>query len=335
MTTNPPVSNDQQYTKQPLGTLHKLEDIRSVWPDEAQNFTPWLSEQLELLGVTIGLDLEFEAREKWVGPFRADILCRDLATHAWVLIENQFGKTDHSHLGQLLTYAAGLEAVTIIWIAETFTDEHRAALDWLNRSTVEGVNFFALELELWQIGSSSPAPKFNIVSQPNDWMKTVAAATSGGPLSDTEQLKLDYWTAFRQFVQSKRPNQQMPKPQATHWMDFSIGRSGFFTGARINTRTNVLTFGLYNNLGKDLFQELHAQRDAIQAEFTEPLEWNENPSKRQSQVEYRLGGADVRDRDDWPRQHAWFLEQHDRFHHTFAARVRNLKGTAAVDDEVT
>ena len=327
MTTDDTASpTGQAYATQPLGLLKKMEDVRSVWPDEAQHFTPWLSEQLGLLGDTIGLELEFEAREKWVGPFRADILCKDTASHSWVLIENQFGKTDHSHLGQLLTYAAGLEAVTIIWIAERFTDEHRAALDWLNRTTAEGINFFGLELELWQIGTSAPAPKFNIVSQPNDWAKTVAAVTTSGTLGETDQLKLEYWTAFRDFAALERPSWKPPKAQAQHWMDFSIGRSRFWIGGRINTQKKVLTFGLYNDLEKAFFRELHAQKDEIEQAFGSPMEWNENPSKRQSQVEYRLENADVRDRNDWGRQHAWFLKQYDQFKTIFAPRVANLTG---------
>ena len=112
-----------------LGRLKKV-DLREVWKTEAQHFTPWLAneENLALLGDTIGLDLECEAVEKNVGPFRADILCKDTANDSWVLIENQVERTDHTHLGQLLTYAAGLKTVTIVWIAQRFTDEHRAAL---------------------------------------------------------------------------------------------------------------------------------------------------------------------------------------------------------------
>lgn len=113
-----------------LGRLEKVE-LREVWKTEASDFTPWLAQEqnIELLGETIGIDLEVEAQEKNVGPFRADILCKDTLTDNWVLIENQLERTDHTHLGQLLTYAAGLNAVTIVWIAERFTDEHRATLD--------------------------------------------------------------------------------------------------------------------------------------------------------------------------------------------------------------
>jgi len=152
-----------------LGRLEKV-DLRTIWTSEAVSFTPWLAleENIKLLGETIGMDLEVEAQEKNVGPFRADILCRETTTpDHWVLVENQLERTDHCHLGQILTYAAGLKAVTIVWVSSKFTDEHRAALDWLNEITDTRFRFFGLEVEAWRIGNSVPAPKFNIVSEPN------------------------------------------------------------------------------------------------------------------------------------------------------------------------
>ena len=144
----------------PLGRLERV-DLRAVWVNEAGDFIPWLAqeENVELLGETLGLDLEVEAQEKNVGPFRADILCKDTATGAWVPIENQLERTDHSHLGQLLTYAAGLEAVTIVWVARAFTEEHRATLDWLNEISDERFNFFGLEVEVWRIGEFDARPE--------------------------------------------------------------------------------------------------------------------------------------------------------------------------------
>src|SRR5579871_38830 len=216
--------------KLPLAQLTKV-NLRDAWETEAGDFTPWLAqkENICILGNAIGLDLEVEAQEKEVGPFKADILCKDTATGNWVLIENQLERTDHTHLGQLLTYAAGLDAVTIVWVATRFTEEHRAALDWLNKVTAEGINFFGLEVELWRIGSSPVAPKFNIVSQPNDWSRTVSESArriETGDLSQTAQLQLAYWTAFRDYVEEHGITLKAHKPPAQHWMQFSIGRSG-------------------------------------------------------------------------------------------------------------
>ena len=150
-------------TNKTLGRLERVE-LRDYWEHEGSDFTPWLAseENIALLSETIGLELEVQQEEAAVGPFRADILCRDTASDELVIIENQLEKTDHKHLGQTITYASGLDAVNIVWIAARFTEEHRAALDWLNRITHEEFRFFGIEIELWRIGKSVPAPKFNI-----------------------------------------------------------------------------------------------------------------------------------------------------------------------------
>jgi hypothetical protein len=139
-----------------LGRLERV-DLRDIWLSEASDFTPWLArkENLDILGQTLGIDLELEAQERPVGPFRSDILCKDIGSDRWVLIENQLERTDHNHLGQLLTYASGLEAVTIVWIAAHLTEEHRSTLDWLNRITDGSFRFFGLEVEQLPASSGS------------------------------------------------------------------------------------------------------------------------------------------------------------------------------------
>ena len=160
-----------------LGRLEAV-PLREAWPDEAQNFTPWLAEEENLaqLGEALGLSLELSSVEKQVGPFAADILARDITSHQWVLIENQLTATDHRHLGQILTYAAGLDARTIIWVAESFREEHRAALDFLNNATKDDFKFFAVQVELFRIGQSSLAPRFSIIAKPNNWNRKTSLA---------------------------------------------------------------------------------------------------------------------------------------------------------------
>ncbi len=213
-----------------LGKLEKIE-LRNIWTSESEHFTPWLAREdnLKLLGDTIGIELELEAQEKNVGPFRADILCKDTATDHWVLIENQLEKTAHIHLGQLPTYASGLKAVTIVWIARKFTEEHRATLDWLNEITDDHFNFFGLEVELWRISNSPVAPKFNIVSKPNDWSKTVTVGATelrNTALMDKKILQRDFWDAFTDYVKEHNSNIKTTKPLPHNYMTTAIGRSG-------------------------------------------------------------------------------------------------------------
>lgn len=156
-----------------IGMLSRV-NVRELWQHEASSFTPWLAENIDLLSDAIGIPLEVQAQEQAIGMFRADILAKNTLTGAWVLIENQIERTDHGHLGQLITYASGLQAVTIVWIASAFTEEHRAALDWLNEITSEQVTFFGLEIELWRIEESPVAPKLNVVCKPNNWKRAIA-----------------------------------------------------------------------------------------------------------------------------------------------------------------
>lgn len=157
-----------------LGKLIRV-NVRDAWTNEAGAFTPWLAqdENLQQLGEALNIPLGLQGQEQWVGTFRADIIARNMETDELVLIENQLEKTDHSHLGQIITYAAGLEANTVVWIAEKFTAEHRAALDWLNKNTTASLQFFAVQIEVWRIGNSAIAPKFEIVVTPNNWARAV------------------------------------------------------------------------------------------------------------------------------------------------------------------
>ena len=314
-----------------LGRLEKV-DLRNIWLSESSDFTPWLAREsnLEILSETLGLELELEAQEKPVGPFRADILCKDLGTNAWVLIENQLERTDHSHLGQLLTYASGLEAVTIVWIAARFTEEHRSTLDWLNRITDESFRFFGVEVELWRIGGSPAAPRFNIVSKPNDWTKLVsqaARAIDTNELSDTRALQLDYWSAFQTVLtQSGGPLARDRKPQPQSWMSYSIGRTGFSVNSNMVRPKRQARADIYisHANAKAYFHLLHAQKAEIEGELGYALLWEDLPDGRDCRISIALENANPEDRSDWPRQHAWLVKHMTDLHRVFLARVRSL-----------
>ncbi|GAP97087.1 DUF4268 domain-containing protein [Leptolyngbya sp. NIES-2104] len=323
--------------KLPLGRLEKV-DLRSYWEKEAIDFTPWLAEaeNIQLLGDTIGLDLEIEAQEKEVGPFRADILCKDTANDQWVLIENQLERTDHIHLGQLLTYAAGLNAVTIVWIAARFTDEHRATLDWLNEITNEDFNFFGLEIELWRIGTSAIAPKFNMVSKPNNWSKTITgAAKSLQTVEQTEAKKLqyEYWTVFREYALENAQFIKPTKPLYQHWMNIALGRSGFILVAiastwnsetqNYNSNETRAELNIQNKASKACFSLLKQQQSEIEREFGEALIWDSQPDRKSCRIYIRTS-VKLGDRDDWKNQHQWLVEKLDKLHSVFAKRVQQL-----------
>jgi hypothetical protein len=331
-------------TAKELGRLERVV-LREVWLSEASDFTPWLAEEqnIGILSDAIGIELEVEAQEKEVGPFRADILCKDTATGSWVLVENQLERTDHVHLGQLLTYAAGLQAVTIVWIAERFTEEHRAALDWLNEITDDRFNFFGLEIELWRIGNSPVAPKFNVVCKPNDWTKTVAAGAAQverESLTDAKQLQLDFWTGFRSYVEEHAERIKATKPLPQHWMNIALGRSGFKLAAIASLYDSVAETYDSHELraeaiiestdSKAHFARLEAEKSEIEAEMGEPFTWHNPAGKRMCKI-YVRKPVILTDRDKWPVYHGWLLEKLEAMHRVFALRVKQLD----IHDNVT
>ncbi len=312
----------------PRGRLEPIDDLREAWPREDEDFTPWLAENLDVLEETLGIELELEAREKSVGSFRADVLCREVGSDSRVLIENQLERTDHTHLGQLLTYAAGLEAVTVIWTAKSFTDEHRAALDWLNGITDERFRFFGLEIELWRIGDSVPAPKFNVVSQPNDWSREVSRAAADGELSETQVKQREYWDEFHEVVRNMGRGDILGKrtPQPASWMGYGVGRADFRIGVVMRRPKKRIQTELYISGGdaKTFFSLLQQQKDEIEREYDHSFDWQELPEKQDCRIADVLDDVDPFDESDWPRQHEWLADRLIAMHRVFSDRVRDL-----------
>ena len=312
---------------------HERIDLRTIWTSEPAHFTPWLAraENLEVLAETLGLELELEAQEKEIGSFRADIVCKDIGTNSTVLIENQLELTDHDHLGKLLTYAAGLQAATVVWLAASFRDEHRAALDWLNEITQEDSRFFGLEIELWRIGESPAAPKFNIVCMPNDWSRSVAQAARTRDESELSELRLrqrEYWTGLHQALNAAAgPVRGNRKAQPQHWMTYGIGVGGFQLAATINTGEQHIRAELYivGDDASERLDRLELHKDEIERELGYGLEWgDQSPTARDRRVSRYRREADPGDESDWPDQHSWMAKSLNDLHRVFARRVRNL-----------
>ena len=145
-------------------------DVRKKWPNEARDFTPWLADNLHLLGDAIGLKLEPVRQEKQVGSFSLDILAREVNEDVLVAIENQLEWTDHGHLGQLLTYAAGCDARIAIWVADEFQREHAKALHRLNQWAGANIRFYGVKVDVTQrTNNGELEPRFHRVVYPYGW----------------------------------------------------------------------------------------------------------------------------------------------------------------------
>lgn len=307
--------------------------LRDCWDNEASDFTPWLAEEKNIaqLAESIGLsELVVESQEKPVGPFRADILCKDSSNDHYVLIENQLEKTDHNHLGQILTYAAGLDAVTIIWIAERFTEEHRAAIDWLNRITDSDFNFFGIEIQLLKIGTSGDvAPRFNVIAKPNDWSRDVRNSTKNASdnYTDGQNAKLSFWTAFREFMDNNPSNHFRPhRPSRDHWMSIAIGRANFQINLTVNSRENKVAIQLWisDDPDKKFFDALLTHKDNAEASIGATLDWRRLDGKKTSSIDlYRLN-SDFTDSTQYQDIFVWYKDYTERFIKFFKPIIKKL-----------
>jgi hypothetical protein len=325
----------------PLGKFERV-ILADAWPTEDGNFTPWLAlpASIALLGESLNIELEVEAVEHSVGPFRADILARatDEPDHR-VIIENQFGRTDHRHLGQILTYLAGIDgAKTVVWIAETIQSDHRAAVDWLNTNTSDEFSFFAIEIELWRIDNSPPAPRFNVVASPNDWTRSARSAArqlGEAELEPRHHVRIAYWASFAEYLKTKGSSFKIRRRNKDAWFWFAIGRAGFGIEATISTDKQRIGVELYmqRDASKSAFRALFADKDAIEREFGEQLEWRELPGRKLSGIALYRHGADLSDEAQYDDLHAWMLAKMERFRNVFAARVRSLSLAEVADSD--
>lgn len=211
-----------------LGRLEEITDLRTVWSNEALDFTPWLAAEknISLLADALSLDeLTVDETESPVGDFRVDILSTETGSGRKVIIENQLEDTNHDHLGKLITYAAGKAADIIVWLVKRAHEEHRAAIEWLNNHTDDKIGFFLCEIKLYRIGTSAPAIKFEVIERPNDWTKELRTVES---LGTGQQQRLEYWTAFQDHAfqnDSFAKNFKRRKPSIDNCFDLSIGSS--------------------------------------------------------------------------------------------------------------
>lgn len=261
--------------------------LREKWKNEASEFTPWLESNIQTLGDALGMDLEVISREASVGDFSLDLLAQDLGSSRTVVIENQFERTDHDHLGKLLTYASGFDASTVIWIAEEVRNEHRQALEWLNQRTDTETQFFAVVVEVLQIDDSNPALNFKLVVSPNEWRKSKKQKTSTNPSSRGEKYR--YY--FQVLIDELRESHKFTGPEvglAQNWYNFSGGFGGISYGAWFAKGGKVLAYVTIRQKTDEnrikIFNMLEEQKGKIESNFDYPLEWTRDAEKSLSRI---------------------------------------------------
>ncbi len=297
---------------------------REIWKHEALDFTQWLAkeENISILCEELGIEIENVKSEASAGRYNVDIIADEIDSNRKVIIENQLEPTDHKHLGQILTYASAFDASIIIWIVTDFTEEHRQAIDWFNRNIAQGISFFLIQIEVYKIGESAPAPKFNLICEPNDWGKTMKKSEDGDVYSGLKLQQKEFWDGLKEYASKANTALnygRSPKPQ--HWYNISFGTSKCHIALTQNSQKQYVGCEIYIRNDNELYDQLYKNKDTIEKELGFEVEWMELPDATASRIIITHKG-DPRNRDKWNEYNEWLVKTADLFARVFIRYIK-------------
>lgn len=308
-----------------IGRMKKV-PLKEVWEHEARDFTSWLEKNIEVLGEELELDLTAIEREKDVGTFSADLLAEDQNGQR-VIIENQLNKTDHDHLGKIITYISNLDAKVAIWISSNPRPEHVQAIDWLNETAAD-IKFYLVKIEAYKIGSSEPAPKFFIVSGPSEEAKKVGEIKKKG--AKRHNLRLEFWSSLLEKSKKKTDLHSNITPNIYSWIGTGAGRSGFGFNYAITYKYGQTE--LYIDRGqdsqeenKDIFDQLYKIKTEIEKAFGEKLDWERLDNRRACRIKKTFNYAGLEDKDKWDKLQDDMIDAMIRLEKAFKKPIEELK----------
>ena len=284
-----------------IGYLQEV-DIRELWNHEQYDFSAWLAkdDNITLLNEKLGLTLVDIDTEESVGAYRCDIVAVDEETGMKVIIENQLENSNHDHLGKIITYASGLDAKVIVWIVKKARDEHRSAVEWLNNNTSKDVNFFLIELHAYRIDDSIPAPMFQIIEQPNDFIKESKNNKSADEMRKSQSERLEFWKLFNEHITNRGTPFTVHSPTKNHWYDIAIGTSAAQIRVNLVNKESYVGVELYINSNKALFDKLYDDRDEIEKQqLGFKMDWQRLDTAKASRIIYRINGLNFDDHSNY------------------------------------
>jgi hypothetical protein len=297
---------------------------RDIWKHEALDFTQWLAkeENISILCEELGIEIENIKPEASAGRYNVDIIADEIDSKRKVIIENQLEPTDHKHLGQILTYASAYDAAIIIWIVTDYTEEHRQAIDWFNRNIVQGISFFLIQIEVYKIGNSDAAPKFNLICEPNDWGKAIKKSEDGDTHSDLKLQQKEFWENLKEYASTTNTKLnfgRVAKPQ--HWYNLAMGTSRCHIALTQNSQKQYVGCEIYIRNDKPLFEQLLKNKSEIERELAMELEWMELPDATASRILVTHKG-NPRDLNRWPEFYSWLVNTADAFARVFIKFIK-------------
>lgn len=309
-----------------IGTIEKVE-IRDMWKNEAHNFTPWLAENLDILGEKVGMNLSFIEKEKKNGSFSLDLFAEDEYGNK-VIIENQLEKSDHDHLGKLLTYLTGLEAKTAIWVCSEARQEHIQVIEWLNENTFDGIQFYLVRLEGLKIGDSAPAPYFSVVCAPSDIAKAFGKAKEED--SERHKLRLEFW---RTLLDKSRKTTQLHaniSPSRDNWIRAGAGKTGLSYTYSITMNSASVELLIdggkdADEINKQIFYELYNNKNVIENIFRMPLIWDCVEGRKSCRIKWETKESGLKNIEKWDELQDKMIYAMNRLEMALSNEIPKLK----------
>lgn len=283
-----------------IGKLEEV-DIRELWKHEQYDFSEWLSkkENIENLNDILGLTLVDISKETYVGSYRCDLFAKDETTGIKVIIENQLEMSNHDHLGKIITYASGLDAKVVVWIVKEAREEHRSAIEWLNNNTNSNINFFLIEIHAYKIGNSDNAPMFQVIEQPNDFIKNNKSINSNDTMNKSQSQRLEFWNQFNNVLIERGKTFNVRKATTDHWYNVAIGTSDAHIDITLVNKDSVIGVELYITDNKELFDKLYQKKAEIENDLGFKLDWRRLNNSKASRIVTFIKGLNFDDHSNY------------------------------------
>lgn len=300
--------------------------LKDYFKREDKDFTPWLQENIQILGEAIGIEILDAEIEVPIGNYRLDILASESSTNRKIAIENQFESTNHSHLGQLITYMAGADADVVIWIAESFREEHLTAMNHLNQISNKDTAFFCIRPRLIKIGNSSPALEFVVVIKPDEWEKSVKSSSK--QFSERELKYREFWQELVKVYSQLNPDFKVKNPYPQSWLWFGAGKSGL--SYSWNFKPGKFVVELYINtkdaeVNDKIYSQFFQEKDFIEGKLGE-LEWYNLENLKKCTISLNKNiDEDILTLKNRKELINWAVRNMDTFREVFDLRIKNLE----------